>query len=336
MMLKPRNLRVIILTLIVATLIVAIYHLYYGGGYGYLPDPKPTQVAPIDNLIGVEERDHPSVEIVLGEAGSHNNEVNVSPINRGTLYKQQTHRSRHHNLARGFNFTLSPEGQRRPSGMSNGKCFKIDPFIPDIDTWKVYPNLEFEAEWIRTREYWNPVYEKRYKGIKQNDNKKERARPSHNLPQAPSLKVFVIPHSHNDPGWLKTFEGYFYAQTKEILDNVVEKLTELTHMKFLWSEISFLSKWWEHAHPTKREMLQELVKAGRLEIVTGGWVMTDEATVNLYSMIDQLVEGHQWVKAHFGIVPKSSWSVDPFGHGSVLPYILQASNIKGMVIQVSS
>jgi hypothetical protein len=46
-----------------------------------------------------------------------------------------------------------------------------------------------------------------------------------------------MPHSHNDPGWLKTVEGYFATATKNILNNIVNKLTLHTNMTFIWSEV---------------------------------------------------------------------------------------------------
>jgi len=120
-----------------------------------------------------------------------------------------------------------------------------------------YLLLLLQADWIRTREYWNSFFEQRYLSLKTN-------------PHKPDLKVIVLPHSHNDPGWLRTFEQYFITQTKNILDNAVEKLTVFEDMKFIWSEMSFLSKWWDQAHSSRRELLQHLVKKGKLEIVTGG------------------------------------------------------------------
>ncbi|XP_075213020.1 alpha-Mannosidase class II b [Lycorma delicatula] len=199
------------------------------------------------------------------------------------------------------------------------------PYIPiapaDVSTLEQFKNFDFQPYWMKSREYWDNKFEDRYKKRKQD------------WPKLP-LKVIVVPHSHNDPGWLKTYESYYHYQTRNILNNMADKLQILKNMTFIWSEISFFSHWWESAHPTKRRMVKKLLEEGRLEITTGGWVMTDEATVHLYAMLDQLIEGHQWVRNNLGIEPKTGWSIDPFGHGATVPYLLKSSGVnEGTVIQ---
>ncbi len=44
-----------------------------------------------------------------------------------------------------------------------------------------------------------------------------------------------------------------------------------------------------------------LVEDGRLEFVSAGWVMTDEANAHYFAMLDQMIEGNQWIVNQLGI-----------------------------------
>lgn len=79
--------------------------------------------------------------------------------------------------------------------------------------------------------------------------------------------------------------------------------------------------------------VKRLIKRGQLEIVLGGWVMPDEASTHYVSVIDQMVEGHQWLWENIGIRPQNSWSIDPFGYSGTLPYLWKKSGMSNMVIQ---
>lgn len=58
-------------------------------------------------------------------------------------------------------------------------------------------------------------------------------------------QVIIVPHSHNDPGWLNTYDQYFYHYTYYVLDNLVKNLNKYPNMTFVWAEMSFFSRWWD-------------------------------------------------------------------------------------------
>ena len=87
------------------------------------------------------------------------------------------------------------------------------------------------------------------------------------------LNIIVLPHSHNDPGWIMTFEEYFKQRTQGILNTIVNSLSEKITRKFVWAEVSYLSLWWNEAsEEMRRKMKRLIVETKQLEIVTGGWV----------------------------------------------------------------
>ncbi|BFZ11487.1 hypothetical protein BsWGS_14526 [Bradybaena similaris] len=149
----------------------------------------------------------------------------------------------------------------------------------------------------------------------------------------PKVNVFLLPHSHNDPGWLKTVNEYYSDQTKHILNNMVNKLTQFPNMTFMWTETVYFAMWWNELEDAVKVHVRRLIRRGQLEMTLGGWVMPDEASSHYVSVIDQLIEGHQWLWENLHIRPENSWSIDPFGYSSTMPYLWQKSGMSNMVIQ---
>ncbi|KAJ9703748.1 hypothetical protein PVL29_005156 [Vitis rotundifolia] len=146
------------------------------------------------------------------------------------------------------------------------------------------------------------------------------------------LNVHLVPHSHDDVGWLKTIDQYYVgsnnsiqgACVENVLDSVVESLLRNPNRKFVFAEMAFFSRWWYEQSEEIQETVGKLVDGGRLEFINGGWCMHDEATVHYIDMIDQTTLGHRLIKKAFNKAPRAGWQIDPFGHSAVQAYLLGA------------
>lgn len=77
--------------------------------------------------------------------------------------------------------------------------------------------------------------------------------PQPNESRSPSndpLSIHIIPHTHDDLGWLKTVEEYYYGtnhyitqfSVKKILDTVIVELLRNPSYKFMYVEMGFFYK----------------------------------------------------------------------------------------------
>lgn len=136
------------------------------------------------------------------------------------------------------------------------------------------------------------------------------------------ITVHIVPHTHDDAGWLNTFQEYFDGKgdlnisVSNILDNMLYSLNEKLDRTFIYVEVAYFEKWYTNCTDDKKQQVKELIKEGRLEFINGGYVMHDEAASYFQHMIDQMRLGLLFLKREFNIHPDIGWYIDPFGHSA--------------------
>jgi alpha-mannosidase len=146
------------------------------------------------------------------------------------------------------------------------------------------------------------------------------------------LNVHVVPHSHDDVGWLKTVDQYYVgsnnsiqvACVQNVLDSIVPALLADKNRKFIYVEQAFFQRWWNEQSEEIKRIVKELIHSGQLELINGGMCMHDEAAPHYIDMIDQTTLGHRFIIREFNVTPRIGWQIDPFGHSAVQAYLLGA------------
>ena len=154
------------------------------------------------------------------------------------------------------------------------------------------------------------------------------------------LQVHLVPHTHDDVGWLKTVDQYYYghknyiqqACVRSILDSVISQLRENPSRRFIYVEIAFFETWWNEQSDAMRAEVKKLVQEKRLEFINAGWCMNDEAATHYNAIIDQMTYGLNLVEETFGsdARPRIAWHIDPFGHSSEQASIFAQMSFDGL------
>ena len=147
------------------------------------------------------------------------------------------------------------------------------------------------------------------------------------LPKSKKLTVFLVPHSHCDPGWIETYDYYYTRDVRRLLTNLYQFAMEHSDFKYIYAEVSFFSLWWKEQSDSVRQNMKQLAREGRFEFVQGGWVQNDEANTHYFAILNQMLDGHEWLKKNFPeAVPRIGWAIDPFG---LSPFMAQINSMFG-------
>ena len=149
------------------------------------------------------------------------------------------------------------------------------------------------------------------------------------------LNIHIVPHTHDDVGWLKTVDEYYsgannsiqHAGVRNILNAIQNGLAKDPKRTFTYVEQAFFQRWWREQDSASRELTRKQVANGQLVFVNGGWCMHDEAATHYVGMIDQTTVGHRNLLAEFGPnggIPTVAWQLDPFGHSATQAALLSA------------
>jgi lysosomal alpha-mannosidase len=103
------------------------------------------------------------------------------------------------------------------------------------------------------------------------------------------INVHIICHTHLDPGWLNSVDGYFFGiqynrnennagrayrhtmpSVLTIFNNVIGALLENAQRRFVMVEMSFIWRWWKRLDEDYKQIIRKLINDGKFNLLNLG------------------------------------------------------------------
>jgi len=137
--------------------------------------------------------------------------------------------------------------------------------------------------------------------------------------------LHMIGNSHLDPVWLWQWQEGF-QETKATFRSVLDRMKETEEFMFTSSSAA-MYEWIENNDAEMFDEIKERIKEGRWEIVGGWWIQPDCNIPSGESFARQGLYGQRYFKEKFGVMAKTAYNVDSFGHSGSLPQIIKKSGM---------
>ncbi|MBQ6466508.1 MAG: alpha-mannosidase [Clostridia bacterium] len=138
-------------------------------------------------------------------------------------------------------------------------------------------------------------------------------------------KIHLIGNAHLDPTWLwKKQEGC--AEVLQTFQSAADRLKEYDGFVFTCSSACYYM-WVEELKPELFEEIKKYVAEGRWVPVNGWWVQPDCNMPSAESFARQALYSQLYYYEKFGIICKTGYNVDSFGHCAMIPQFVKKSGM---------
>src|SRR5215211_1586881 len=135
----------------------------------------------------------------------------------------------------------------------------------------------------------------------------------------------MIGNAHIDPVWLWQWQEGFH-EVKASFRSALDRMKEYPDFTFVASSAAFY-EWVEQSDPAMFAEIKQRVAEGRWDIVGGWWVEPDCNIPAGESFVRHGLYAQRYFKEKFGVIARTCFNVDSFGHAGTLPQILKKSGI---------
>ncbi len=142
--------------------------------------------------------------------------------------------------------------------------------------------------------------------------------------------VYLVPHTHYDVAWAFSKEDYLRIN-EAILKQAME-LMKAPEFKFCLEQ-AFLLKEIEERNPTLFKSLKKMIKAGRIEIVDGQYLMADAMLPHGEVLLREILFGKKYFKEKIGVDVPVAWAADSFGMNAQLPQIYKKAGYQWLAFR---